>query len=489
MKQENPALFIIFGGSGDLAHRKLYPALFNLYRNNYINKKFAVIGTARRDWSDDFFRDTVKESLKKFCEDEKMVQEFSSHFYYQSHDVNDSQHYITLKKLAQSLNDKYELEENRVYYMAIAPSLFGTVAGHIKSENLITDNGFNRLVIEKPFGHDFKSAKKLNDEISQTFDEEQIYRIDHYLGKEMVQNIPVLRFNNPVFNTIWNKDYISNVQITLAESLGVEERGGYYDGAGALRDMVQNHVMQILAQLTMEKPEEFTSQKVHQSKKELFASLKMLSSDEVDKNFVRGQYGVNLNQTQISYREGPNINPESQTETYVAGKIMFDNDTFRGVPFYVRTGKRLPEKSTRIDIVFKKDIKNIFTSLNESEIKENIFSIIIEPDQGYELLMNGTKVGMDFATDTFSMNFKRSAKELDKVPEAYERLMVNILDGDHTNFTHWDELSSTWKYIDVIRQKWDEEKEDFPNYRSGTFGPKKADDLLARDGNQWVFRG
>ncbi|MDO1605900.1 glucose-6-phosphate dehydrogenase [Lactobacillus sp. YT155] len=489
MKVENPTLFIIFGGSGDLAHRKLYPALFNLYRNGYINEKFAVIGTARRDWSDDFFRDTVKESLKKFCEDEKTVDEFIGHFYYQSHDVNDSEHYIILKKLAQKLNDQYELEDNRVYYMAIAPSLFGTVAGHIKSEDLMTKNGFNRLVIEKPFGHDFESAKALNDEISQTFDEQQIYRIDHYLGKEMVQNIPVLRFNNPVFETIWNKDYISNVQVTLAESLGVEERGGYYDGTGALRDMVQNHIMQILAQLTMEKPNEFTSQKVHESKKALFASLKMLTPDEVDANFVRGQYGTNQNQTQISYREGLNIDPDSETETYVAGKVMFDNDTFKGVPFYVRTGKRMPEKSTRIDIVFKKEVKNIFPTLDTDAIKENVFSIIIEPDQGYELLMNGTKVGMNFETTAFDMAYKHTNAQLDQVPEAYERLLINVLDGDQTNFTHWDELLSTWKYIDVIRQKWDETPISFPNYRSGSVGPKDADELLSKDGNSWFWQG
>lgn len=276
MKYEKPALFIIFGGSGDLAHRKLYPALFNLYRNSLLSEKFAVIGTARRDWSDDYFRNTVKESLKKFCEDEETVDNFISHFYYQSHDVNDSEHYVTLKKLAQKLDTKYELEENRVYYMAISPKLFGTVAGHIKSENLITDNGFNRLVIEKPFGHDFESALQLNNEISQTFDENQIYRIDHYLGKEMIQNIPIIRFSNPMLEKVWNKDFISNVQITLAESLGVEERGGYYDGSGALRDMIQNHVMQILAQLTMKKPSIYSSEAVHEAKKELFSSLRIL---------------------------------------------------------------------------------------------------------------------------------------------------------------------------------------------------------------------
>lgn len=489
MNHEKPALFIIFGGSGDLAHRKLYPALFNLYRNEYLDEHFAVIGTARRDWTDDFFRSTVKESLKKFCEDDKIVDEFISHFYYQAHDVNDSEHYITLKKLAQELNDKYQLEENRVYYMSIAPSLFGTVAGHIKSEDLMTKNGFNRLVIEKPFGHDFESAQQLNNELSQTFTEDQIYRIDHYLGKEMVQSIPTLRFSNPVFETIWNKDYISNVQITLAESLGVEERGGYYDGSGALRDMIQNHALQILAQLTMEKPEEFTSELVHEKKKKLFASLKMLTSEEVDNNFVRGQYGTNQNQTEISYREGQNIAEDSQTETYVAGRIMLDNDKFSGVPFYVRTGKRLGDKCTRIDIVLKKVAKNIFPNVKDDDIKENVFSIIIEPDQGYVLLMNGNKVGMANGNETFELNHVHTKQQLSQVPEAYERLMVSILNGDQTNFTHWDELSSAWKYIDVIRQKWDSEEADFPNYCSGSMGPSKADELLANDGHEWIWKG
>ncbi|GKQ42105.1 glucose-6-phosphate 1-dehydrogenase [Companilactobacillus sp. RD055328] len=488
MAQQKPALFIIFGGSGDLAHRKLYPALFNLYRNEYLDKHFAVIGTARRDWTDDFFRNTVKESLKKFCEDDKIVDEFVSHFYYQSHDVNDSKHYITLKKLAEQLNDKYELEDNRIYYMSIAPALFGTVAGHIKSESLITANGFNRLVIEKPFGRDYETAQKLNDELSLTFDEDQIYRIDHYLGKEMVQNIPTLRFSNPILETVWNKDYISNVQITLAESLGVEERGGYYDGAGALRDMVQNHVMQIIAQLTMKKPTVFNSENVHAAKHDLFASLKVLTSNEVDDNFVRGQYGTNQNQSEISYREGLNIAKDSQTETYVAGKIMFEKGDFTGVPFYVRTGKRLSDKSTRIDIVFKKNETNIFLDSND-DIKENVFSIIIEPDQGYRLLMNGNKIGMESGHNTFELDHGHTKQQLEKVPEAYERLIVSVLNGDQTNFTRFDELANAWKYIDVIRERWDNQEADFPNYRSGSMGPSKADELLAKDGNEWIWKG
>lgn len=489
MKHEQPALFIIFGASGDLAHRKLYPALFNLYRNGYIDESFAVIGTARRDWSDDFFRDIVKDSLRKFCVDKAVIDKFIAHFYYQSHDVNDAKHYTILKKLAQKLDDKYELAGNRVYYMAISPTLFGTVAGHIKSENLITENGFNRLVIEKPFGHDYESALQLNNEISQTFDEKQIYRIDHYLGKEMIQNIPVLRFNNPIIENIWNNKYISNIQITLAESLGVEERGGYYDGSGALRDMIQNHVMQILAQLAMDKPAEFTSSEVHKAKKNLFESLRILKPEEVKENFVRGQYGTNLTQTKNSYREESNISKDSETETFVAGKILIDTKSFSGVPFYVRSGKRLASKNTRIDIVFKELPNNIFGESYAGKVGQNILSIIVEPEQGYELILNGTKIGMNLANEPFKMDYKYSEKQLSEIPEAYERLMINILAGDQTSFTHWDELSSTWKYVDIIRQKWDDEEIEFPNYTSGTMGPDAAEKLPEKDGNKWIWMG
>src|SRR5699024_6387249 len=287
MVTEKSAIFIIFGGSGDLAHRKLYPSLFRLYKSGFLKDHFAVIGTARRPWSDDYFRETVITSLKDYFDDsESVMKEFAQHFFYQSHDVNDSEHYIALKNLAAKLDDQFSAGHNRVYYMAIAPRFFGTVAEHINSEGLKAD-GYNRLVIEKPFGRDLDSACELNGNISKAFPEDDIYRIDHYLGKKMVQDIPNLRAHNPKFEEALNNKYVSNIQVTLAEKIGVEDRGGYYETAGVLRDMVQNHIMQIIGATAMDEPEATDAKIIHKHKCDLFASLKEMTPEQVDQDFVR----------------------------------------------------------------------------------------------------------------------------------------------------------------------------------------------------------
>lgn len=493
MSKEKIALFTIFGGTGDLAQRKLYPSLFKLYLKGYLQDHFAVIGTARRPWTDEHYHEVIADAVADLHADEADVTKFASHFYYQSHDVTDVQHYITLKKLSEKLDQQYGLQGNRIFYLAMAPNFFGTIAQHLRSEQLLTTHGFNRVIIEKPFGHDYESAKELNDQLAATFDENQIYRIDHYLGKEMIQNIAAIRFGNNIWESLWNNRYISNVQVTLSEKLGVEERAVYYDNSGALRDMVQNHVMQIISLLTMDEPAAFTEQDINIEKVKAVRSLRPLKPEDVPTNFVRGQYAANGDLK--AYRDEDKINPESNTDTFVAGKIMVDNFRWSGVPFYVRTGKRLADKFTRIDVVFKRPIVNVFNKDDvtrnddaETSLEPNVLTISVEPTEGFELRMNTKAVGQGFSTTPVKLAYAHDAKATANSPEAYERLIHDALNGDATNFSHWKEVAKSWQFVDVIQKYWDEHPADFPNYKAGTMGPAASDELLRRDGHHWVYK-
>ncbi|KRN27448.1 glucose-6-phosphate 1-dehydrogenase [Lactobacillus selangorensis] len=493
MVQERKKLFIIFGGSGDLAQRKLYPALFQLFQHGYLKDHFAVIGTSRRSWPDEYYRGIIHDSLAAADVNVSADEEksFASHFYYQSNDVTDAAHYVVLRKLAAKLDAQYGTDGNRIYYMAMAPRFFGTIANQIKSEHLLTDNGYNRLIIEKPFGRDYDSAKKLNDDISAAFNENQIYRIDHYLGKEMIQSLFALRFTNPILSAVWNKEYIDNIQITLAEDVGVGDRAGYYETAGSLRDMVQNHIMQIMSLVGMEPPVDFSAPSVTNAKERFFDSLRMYDHDQAMTNFVRGQYGAGkvAGQELKAYRDEENVSPTSNIETYVAGKIMIDNERWCGVPFYIRTGKRLTHKSTQINIVFKKSPIDIFQqpTTNNQFLEPNVLTINVEPNEGYTLQLNGKEVGQSFQTVDNTLDFAHSKKTIQDSPQAYERLILGALDGNMTSFTHWGELAQTWKFVDVIRQGWDAEQPAFPNYTPGTMGPDAAQELLQRDNRQWFY--
>ncbi|WP_412990021.1 glucose-6-phosphate dehydrogenase [Pediococcus siamensis] len=488
------ALFIIFGGTGDLAYRKLYPSLFRLYEKGYLKDNFAVIGTARRPWTNDHYHEVVMNAIADDGHEadrtnSELVRKFASHFYYQSHNVNDTEHYVALRKLADKLDEKYELKGNRIYYLAMAPRFFGTIAAHLKSEKLITDHGFNRLIIEKPFGRDLKTAKELNDAISAAFSEDQIYRIDHYLGKEAIQSIAALRFGNQVIASLWNKEHIDNIQITLAESLGVEERAGYYETAGALRDMVQNHILQIISLLTMERPRAYTAGELRDRKVEALQNIKIYSEEEARQNFVRGQYGEDADQEQQAYRNEEGTDAQSQIETFVAGKLVTTNESLAGVPIYVRTGKRLAQKSTQINVVFKNVDQNIFKSVADADAKllQNVLTLYIEPDQGYRFDLNVKNGNQSYGTMPIHLEYHKSAAEKAKVPEAYEKLIHDALDGNRTNFAHWHEVAQAWRIVDVIRQTWDSEEAEFPNYVSGTMGPQAANELLARDHRTWVY--
>ena len=483
--QEQKVLITFFGATGDLASRKLYPALFRLFQKGFIRNHFAVIGTARREWTDEYFREVVVKSVQSLTEDVNQAEEFASHFYYQAHNVTDTHHYVVLKELSEKLDQKYGIEGNRIFYLAMAPSFFGTITQHLKDEALLTENGYNRLIIEKPFGKDYVSAQTLNEQLRHSFDENQIYRIDHYLGKEMIQNITAVRFANRVFETMWNRNHIDNVQITLAEQVGVEERGGYYETSGALRDMVQNHILQILALVAMEPPQSFEA--VRQNKINVLEQLRHYSPEEVSKNFVRGQYGPSLDGNLPGYRQDQNVSDDSNMETYVAGKVFIDNERWKDVPFYVRTGKSLDSKTTVIDIVFKEADSPLFEAETKGKCPSNRISIHITSKEGFCFVIDSKAVGNSYGLQTshlekiFDKNFGLNS------PEAYERLILDCMEGDMTNFTHWEEVAASWKFVDCIRQAWDNEASvQFPNYPAGSSGPQESFDLLAQDGRCWV---
>ena len=449
------ALIMIFGATGDLANRKLFPSLYNLFKKGKLDK-FAVVGVARRSLSNEEFQLRVKESVKEIGETDADIDEFVSKFYYHSHDVTDSSSYLALGKLSEDLDSHYGLNGNRIFYLAMAPEFFGTIAEHLKKDKLTDVSGFKRLVIEKPFGHDLESAKVLNKQIRTAFTEDEIYRIDHYLGKEMVQNIEVIRFANALFEPLWNNRYISNIQVTSSETLGVEERGRYYEKSGALRDMVQNHMLQMVSLLAMEPPIKLTTDEVRSEKVRVFRALRPIKGDEVNEYFVRGQYdkGV-MNETDVpAYRQEEMVDPESNTETFVAGKLMIDNFRWAGVPFYIRTGKRMKAKSTKIVIQFK-DIPMDLYYQPEKMVNPNLLVIHIQPEEGITLHLNAKKSGQGTKATPVKLNYSNKGIDGLNTPEAYEKLLYDSLRGDATNFTHWDEVALSWSFVDNISAVWE----------------------------------
>ena len=477
-----PVIMIIFGGSGDLAHRKLYPALFNLYEQGLIHDNFAVIATARRPWSHDFLRqqicDAVHETHAEVNENDLVA--FASHFYYQSHDVTNIEHYETLKNLAQELDDRYSAQGNRIFYMAMAPKFFGTIAEHIKDQHL-TSTGFKRIVVEKPFGRDLASAEELNKQITASFAEDDIFRIDHYLGKEMIQNILPMRLTNPLIKNIWNNQNIKNVQVTLAEQLGVEARGGYYETSGALRDMVQNHIFQIITLLAMPEPKDLTSQSIHEAKQKLLDSMVIPTEDEIARHFVRGQYlGSDVT---FGYRQEPNVAADSNTETFVAGEVKFKKGPLADLPIYFRTGKEMREKKNRIDIVLK------HMSNQYGKAHSNNISIIIDPQMQIFITINGKKINEPgIRRENLSYGF--TSEDQKQVPDGYERLLHDVFVNDSTNFTHWSELKNYWKFIDHVEETWQKENENGQEpeqYLPYRMGPKSANKIFESATEHWIY--
>ncbi|MCY7833843.1 glucose-6-phosphate dehydrogenase, partial [Bacillus spizizenii] len=479
--QQPKAVIVIFGATGDLAKRKLYPSIHRLYQNGQIGEEFAVVGVGRRPWSNEDLRQTVKTSISSSAD--KHIDDFTSHFYYHPFDVTNPGSYQELNVLLNQLEDTYQIPNNRMFYLAMAPEFFGTIAKTLKSEGVTATTGWSRLVIEKPFGHDLPSAQALNKEIREAFTEDQIYRIDHYLGKQMVQNIEVIRFANAIFEPLWTNRYISNIQITSSESLGVEDRARYYEKSGALRDMVQNHIMQMVALLAMEPPIKLNTEEIRSEKVKVLRALRPIAKDEVDEYFVRGQYQAGeIDGVPVpAYTDEDNVAPDSNTETFVAGKLLIDNFRWAGVPFYIRTGKRMKEKSTKIVVQFKDIPMNLYYG-NENNMNPNLLVIHIQPDEGITLYLNAKKLGGAAHAQPIKLDYCSNCNDELNTPEAYEKLIHDCLLGDATNFAHWDEVALSWNFVDSISETWAANKILSPNYESGTMGPKESDDLLAKDG-------
>lgn len=481
-------IVVIFGATGDLAKRKLFPSIYNLFKKGHLSNNFAVVGIGRRELSQNEFQSNVEKSIDQFSRENQNFKEFSRHFTYQPLDVTNKNSYLDLKQLLTELDEKYETEGNRIFYLAMAPEFFGVIAQHLKNEGLTSTKGYNRLIIEKPFGHDFPSAQKLNEEISQAFTEDQIYRIDHYLGKEMVQNIEVIRFANAIFEPLWNNRYIANIQITSSEVLGVEDRGGYYEKSGALRDMVQNHMMQMVSLLAMEPPIKLTTEEIRSEKIKVLRAIRPVNEAEVSDYFVRGQYssGAINGQNVIGYREENNVSEISSTETFVAAKILIDNFRWAGVPFYIRTGKRMTEKSTQIIVQFKDMPMDLYFNRSEQYLQPNLLIIHIQPMEGITLFLNGKKSGQNIKTKPIKLDFCNNCEDGINTPEAYEKLLYDCMRGDATNFTHWDEVALSWQFVDPISRVWENETDTtLPNYSAGTMGPNESNLLLANDGFYW----
>lgn len=485
------AVFFIFGATGDLARRKLFPAIFSLYREGKLAEDFAVIGVARRPRSQDEFRDDVHRSIEEFCrykvKDSDEWNTFAEHFSYKSLDINNVDGYRELEQLTLEVEGQFGIPGNRLFYLALAPELFGSVSFNLQKGGMLSSNGWHRLVIEKPFGYDLQSAEKLNEELNQVFKEEEIYRIDHYLGKEMVQNIEVIRFANAFFEPLWNNKHISNIQITLSETVGVEERGGYYDHSGALRDMGQNHMLQMLTMIAMEPPSRLFPEDIRDEKVKVLRSLRpYASSEEVKDNVIRGQYveGKHGDKVLPGYRQEDKVDPESNTETYFAAKVLVDNFRWAGVPFYIRTGKRLPVKTTEVVVEFKPMPTNVYLGQKHT-LEPNLLVIRVNPMEGIYIKINAKKPGSDSTIEPLAMEFCQSCQVGINSPEAYERLIYDAAQGDSTYFTRWDEVAAAWSFVDRIASAWAEAPSDIDTYEAGSWGPKSVEDLLAKDGFHW----
>ncbi|WP_018130652.1 glucose-6-phosphate dehydrogenase [Effusibacillus pohliae] len=486
-QDQNPFVLVLFGATGDLAKRKLFPALYELFIAGLLNRRFAVVGIGRSPISRPDFQAGVRRSVTNFSRhslrDGQSWTDFADHFDFVSIDVNDPGGYGAVRELVEAKEREWEIPGNRLFYLAMPPDLFGTVSAHLKKSGLTETGGWKRLVIEKPFGHDHASAKQLNEQIQQSFVEDEIYRIDHYLGKEMVQNIEVIRFANSLFEPLWNNRYIANIQVTASETVGVEERAAYYERAGALRDMVQNHILQMMMMVAMEPPSRLDMEAIRDEKVKVLRSLRRFSEDEVNRYVVRGQYtaGTVLGQAVPGYREERNVAPDSATETFVAAKLFVDNFRWAGVPFFIRTGKRMAQKVTEIVIQFK-EMPNIYFNKN-GDLSPNLLIIRINPTEGMYLLMNAKKPGADSEVIPVAMEFCNNC-EIES-PEAYERLLHEAIQGDSTFFTRWDEVSLAWQFADPIRRAWDRDASLLLTYPAGSWGPAAADQLLAQDGAHW----
>ncbi|MDQ0188210.1 glucose-6-phosphate dehydrogenase [Alicyclobacillus cycloheptanicus] len=477
--------FILFGASGDLAKRKVLPALYNLHRDGKMPRRFTVIGASRRPYSREAFQGLVMDALHQYSrhpvDSDETTAEFLDRFHYVPFDAGNADDYTALKGYLEDLEARAHLPQNRLFYLAMAPDFFGTIAVQLQASGLTSGTGWKRLVIEKPFGHDYRSAAELNRQVSAAFDEREVFRIDHYLGKEMVQNIEIIRFANSIFEPLWNNRFISNVQITSSEVVGVEDRAAYYEKAGALRDMVQNHMMQMLMLIAMEPPSRLNTEAIRDEKVKVLRSLRRYDEAKIAQNVVRGQYlsGRVGGQEVVGYLNEPGVAPTSTTETFVAAKLYVDNFRWAGVPFYIRTGKRMKEKMTKIVVQFESIPDKLFFN-KDSSLAPNLLTIHVNPVQGMELSIN-VEQEESGRVEPSEIDFTRESRNS---PEAYERLIEDAMTDDPTFFTRWDEVSLAWKWVDPISEAFQQHQPLYP-YIAGSTGPAAADELIRADGFRW----
>lgn len=495
-KSVEPCTIVIFGASGDLTARKLIPALYHLFCHKQLPNPFRIIGFARRPKPDDDWRNELAADLEKFSRNKDLDcskwSDFAKNVFYCQGEFGDAKSFEKLKQQVLSATNQ-QLQNNLIFYLATSPGDFAGIAEHLHTSGLLEKDhehakNWQRIVVEKPFGHDLTSAKQLNHELTRFAHEKQIYRIDHYLGKETVQNILMFRFSNAIFEPLWGRQSVEQVQITVGEDLGVGARGGYYDEAGALRDMVQNHLLQVLALITMEPPVSLEAEAIRDEKVKLLKSIRLLDPSQVPFSAVRGQYTAGMiNGAQVpGYRQEPKVRADSNTETFVALRLLIDNWRWSGVPFYLRTGKRLPMSASEVRVQFRPTPHVLFAAQCGPRLDANAITLRLQPNEGIFLRFNGKVPGTSMEIRPVRMHFDYDAEFGAYTPEAYERLLLEAIAGDSTLFIRRDEVETAWGIVDPIREAWaDKPLTDEEFYPAGTWGPAAGDELLAKRGHKW----
>ena len=481
---------VIFGANGDLTKRKLLPALYRLAYDRRLSAGFAVVGISRTPLSDDQFREKMLEAVKQFSEDTTFDADvwktFAEGLFYVAGDIADAGLYQRLATRLGEIETARQTGGSVMFYLSTQPSQYAAAALGLGAAGLGKGKGWRRLVVEKPFGHDLESARELSDHLHEVFDESDVYRIDHYLGKETVQNILAFRFGNGIFEPLWNRRYVNHVQITAAESIGVEGRGAYYQEAGALADMIQNHMLQVMATIAMEPSASFRATSVRDERSKLLRSIRSMTPDEIRRNSVPGQYGAARigGQDVPGFRQEPGVNPESQTDTYAAVTFFVENWRWAGVPFYLRSGKRLPKRVTEIAIQFNPAPLAIFGA-GDGDRSPNLLIVRIQPEEGISLKFLSKRPGSGMNLRPVSMDFNYGSSFGERSPSAYETLLLDAMIGDATLYTRQDMVEASWTAVEPIQTVWRETKFDFPNYDAGTWGPAASDAMLAQRGHVW----
>jgi glucose-6-phosphate 1-dehydrogenase len=492
MKKPGATVVVIFGAKGDLTTRKLAPALYNLYLDNWMPEKFAIMGVSHHDISHEQFlkllRDGVDDNSRRGKTTDEEWKQFANFITYQKADFTKPETYKTLAKNIADLEKVWDCRANHLFYLSVSPQFIQPISQNLGKSDIAKDHARDRIVVEKPFGRDLKTARELNELLAETFDECQIYRIDHYLGKETVQNILAFRFANAMFEPIWNRNYIDYVQITVAETVGVEHRGNYYDKSGAMRDMVQNHILQLLCMVAMEPPVSFEANEIRNRKTDVLNAIRKIKPEEVSQYAVRGQYGGGwVKGEQVpGYREEVGVNPESNTETFAAVKFYIENWRWQGIPFYVRTGKRMHEKHTSITIQFHPVPHQAFPGESTENMQPNRLTINIQPEMGIKIRFQAKRPGQLMLLNPVEMVFNYEDAYRVEAPEAYETLLLDAMQGDATLYMRADQVEAAWSLVMPIIEAWEAKPSiHFPNYTADSWGPESAEALLAREGHTW----